>query len=203
MAAHPGAPRAAPGLARRWLGKLGFQQIWQLALAAFLAATAAFGGLDTVDNKVIPIKAGQPFDDGEYTITIERASAVNELRAAKVIEPAVPGKRFLGVLATLRNNGTIPGRLDGEIDVRGQPDAKFVQAYRYADGSMITTLGAGLTERLLFAWQLPQSALPPGVTVSLRVWRKQFRELATLYGKDWVDSVTEYGEIDLPVKVVQ
>ena len=203
MAAKPGIPSAVPGLARGWAGKLGFHQIWQIGLAVFLAATAAFGGLDTVDNKVTPIKAGEPFDDGEFTVTIERASAVDEIRAATVKEPAVPGKRYLGVVATLHNNGTIPGALEDEIDLRDHPDAKYVQTYRYADGSVITTLQPGLTEQLVFVWQLPQNQLQSGTHVTMRLWRKQFREFTTSYGKAWVDSITEYGEIELPVKVVQ
>ncbi|HZQ32967.1 MAG TPA: hypothetical protein VFB19_14680 [Mycobacterium sp.] len=203
MAAKPGIPRAVPSLARGWVGKLGFHQAWQIALAVFLAATAAFGGLDTVDNKVTPVKAGEPFDDGEFNVTIERASAVDEIRAATLKEAAVPGQRYLGVVATLRNNGTIPASLEDEIDLRDHPDAEYVQTYRYADGSVITTLQPGLTEQLVYVWQLPQSQLQPGTLVTIRLWRKQFREFTTSYGRGWVDSITEYGEIELPVKVVQ
>jgi hypothetical protein len=69
------------------------------------------------------------------------------------------------------------------------------------DGSQIGQLGPGLAETVAFLWQLPESALPAVTTVTLRVWRKQFREAAVNYGKVWIDSNDEYGEIRLPVQV--
>jgi len=202
VTAEPGVAEGALRRARRWLGELGFREILWAALAVFLAATALFGGLDAVNTKVTPMNAGEPFNDGEFTITIERATAVDELRAGRItVGPKTPGLRYLGVVATLRNDGTVPGQLYREIDLRGQPHNKFLGTYRMRDSSQISALGPGLTETIVFVWQLPQSALQPGTTVSLRVWRKQFQELPVSYGKVWIDSIDEYGEIHVPVKV--
>jgi hypothetical protein len=159
---------------RRWLAGLSLRQWRNASIAAILAATALFGGLDTVDTKVIPFKPGEEFSDGEFTVTIVRASLVSELRGGgRVVGPPHPGQRYLGVVATLRNDGTVPGRLRTELDLRDQPNKKFVGVFRFADGSPVQTLGPGLTEQLVFTWLLPDTALSPGQTVTLRVWKKE------------------------------
>ncbi len=199
MAAEPRVVRSVLPWIRRWLGKLGLRQMLQIGFAVILAATALFGGLDSVNTKVTPFEPGEPFSDGEFTITIHRATAVDEFPSGTAVAaPPTPGRRYLGVVATVRNDGTVPGRLQDEIDLRGQPDKKFLGALRMSDSSLITSLGPGLTEEVAFIWQLPRSAVQPGNAVTLRVWHKKFQELAVSYGKDWIDS-TEYGEIQLVV----
>jgi hypothetical protein len=187
---------------RRWIAGLTFRQWWQAVVAVILAATALFGGLDTVDPKVTPFKPGEAFNDGEFTITVDRARFLNELRGGPgIVGPAKPGRRYLAVVATLRNDGTVPGRLRNEIDLRDQPTKEFFGVWRYRDGSPIQTLGPGLTEELVFAWVLPETALSPGQTVTLRVWKKEYRQLMVTYGgKEWIESLTHYGETVVPVK---
>jgi hypothetical protein len=41
--------------------------------------------------------------------------------------------------------------------------------------------------------------LAVGDTVTLRVWKKQFKQLMATYGETWVDSLTDYGETVVPV----
>jgi hypothetical protein len=70
--------------------------LWQLGVGVILAATALFGGPDTVDTRVTTFKSGDEFND--------------ELRGGSgVIAHAKPGRRYLGVAATVRNDGTEPG----------------------------------------------------------------------------------------------
>lgn len=173
--------------------------VGRLTLFVIIVVTAAFGGLDTVDKQVTPFKPGEEFSDGEYTLTIERARLVDELKGT--IASARPGKVYLGVVATLRNDGTVPGRLRDELDVRDLPDKEFVGAFRFRDGSPIQTLGPGLTEQLAFAWLLPDSARRSVRSVSIRVWKKKYSQLMVTYGgKEWIESVTDYGLIDVPVQ---
>ena len=89
---------------------------------------------------------------------------------------------YLGVVATLRNDGTVPGRLRDELDVRDLPGKEFVGAFRFRDGSPIQTLGPALTEPLVFAWLLPDSARQSVQSVSIRVWRKKYTQLMVTYG---------------------
>jgi hypothetical protein len=184
----------------RRLSDWGFSQWWKGIVAVVLASTALFGGLDTVDTSVTTFKPGDEFSDGEFTVKIERATLVRELRAGNtVLGREKPGRRYLGVVAQLRNDGTTPGRLAGELDLRNEPDNVFVGAMRLNDGSRIATLGPGLSEQMAFVWELPETVLAVGDTVTLRVWKKQFKQLMATYGETWVDSLTDYGETVVPV----
>lgn len=179
--------------------RFSFGQAWRLVLFVAVIVTAAFGGLDTVDKQVTPFKPGEEFGDGEYTVTIERARLVDELKGT--FASAKPGKVYMGVVATLRNDGTVPGRLRDELDVRDLPETEFVGVFRFRDGSPIQTLGPGLTEQLVFAWLLPQSARQSVQSVTIRVWKKKYTQLMVTYGgKEWIESVTDYGQTRLPVK---
>jgi hypothetical protein len=185
---------------RRRLSEWGFSQWWKAIVTVVLASTALFGGLDTVDTSVTTFNPGDEFSDGEFTMKVERATLVRELRAGNtVLGGEKPGRRYLGVVTQLRNDGTTPGRLAGELDLRNEPDNVFVGAMRLSDGSRIATLGPGLSEQIAFVWELPENALAVGGTVTLRVWKKQFKQLMVTYGETWVDSLTDYGETVVPV----
>lgn len=185
---------------RRWLSERGLRQLWTAGVAVILAVAALFGGLDTVNTSVTSFKPGEKFSDGQFTITIDRARVVSEVRAGNlVVAPAKPGRAYLGVVATLRNDGTIPGRLEDELNLRGQPDSQFVGVMRLTDSSHIITLGPKLEEQLAFVWEVPEDALAAGDFATLRVWQKTFKQGWAIYGELWVDSVDEYGEVVVPV----
>ncbi|MDZ4268253.1 MAG: hypothetical protein U1D00_21615, partial [Mycobacterium sp.] len=183
-----------------WLFERELRQWWKAGVAAILAMAALFGGLDTVNTSVTSFKPGEKFSDGEFTLTIDRARVVPDLRAgSRVLEPAKPGRAYLGVVATLRNDGTIPGRLASELDLRDQPDSEFVGVMRLSDSSHIVSLGAGLEEQLAFVWEVPEDALAAGDFATLRVWQKTFKQGFVIYGELWVESDTKYGEVVVPV----
>lgn len=186
---------------RRWLAGRRVGQWWKAALAVILAVAALFGGLDAVDTKATAFAPGEEFNDGQFTVTVERARLIEQIEGGgRVVGAAKPGQRYLGVVATLRNDGTVPGRLRNELDVRGVPDKKFYGVFRYRDGSPIPNLGPGLTERLVFAWQVPADALQQGSVLTIRVWKKTFKQLMVTYGgKEWLDSLTDYGVTELAV----
>ncbi len=190
------------GPLRRWLAGLSLSRLWQLGVVGVLAATALFGGLATVDTNVTVAEVGTPFSDGEFTLTVERASTVTEISGgSRVVLPAKPGKRYLGVVATVRNDGTIPGQLQNELQLQGVPGAEWQVARRTSDSEPVAGIGAGLTEELVFLWTLPDDAIQPGESITLRIPKKRFRELITLYGRSWVASPTDYLQIEVPVKV--
>jgi hypothetical protein len=178
---------------RRWFADLQFHQMWQLAVVAVLALTALFGGLDTVNTKVTDFQPGEEFND--------RASLVRELRVGDTQLLAKPGRRYLGVVVDVRNDGTLPGKLTGELDLRGENDTQFLGASRMADGTRLGLLGPGLSDQIAFLWELPEGAVKTGESVTIRVWKKQFRDFQTSYSKEWTYSATDYGQIIVPVKV--
>jgi hypothetical protein len=201
MAANPGLGAKLAARTRRWFADLGFKQMWQLVVVVVLAVTALFGGLDDVDTKVTLFEPGEDFSDGQYTLVVDRAALVDEIKqGTRVVLPENPGRHYLGLVARLTNDGTVPGNLIKEFDLVGHRDQRFVGAYRMADSTYNSSLGPGLTEDLAFFWELPETDLTAGESVTLRVWKKKFTELFVTYGKTFVDSETEYGEITVPVK---
>jgi hypothetical protein len=54
----------------------------RLFLLIALVATAAFGGLDTVDKRVTVFKPDEEFNDGQFVITVERARVEEAIQAA-------------------------------------------------------------------------------------------------------------------------
>ena len=131
-------------------------------------------------------------------VTVERARVVDELKGT--YGSAKPGKVYLGVVTTLRNDGTVPGRLRDQLDLRDVSGEEFFGVFRYRDGSAIQTLGPGLTEQLVFAWLLPDSAVQSPRSVTIRVWKKKYTQLMVTYGgKEWIDT-DNYGQIVVPVK---
>ena len=168
-----------PGRLRKWLTGLQLNQLWQLVVVLLLAVTAAFGGLDTVDKRVTDVETGKPFSDGEFTVTVDRASLVPEVRAGpRVIAHAESGHRYLGVVTQLRNDGTIPGSILKQLDLQDQPGSEFVGSWRLTDGEPVTSNGPGLTEELAFIWKLPEDAVQQGDSVTLRIWKKVFHGTA-------------------------
>jgi hypothetical protein len=202
--ANPGGQVVAVGRGqrvRRWLAQRGLRQWWKAGVVAILAIAALFGGLDTVDTKVTPFKQGQEFSDGQFTVVVERARLIDELRGGTgVFAPARAGLRYLGVVATLRNDGTIPGRLPDELDLRDVEGKEFSGVLRLRDGSLIQTLGPGSHRAAHLRLEHPEDAVKSGEAVTLRVWKKTYTQLKVAYGgEQWIDSLTDYGAIVLPV----
>ena len=196
-----GQPPAPVERTSRWSQRfagLGRPQTRRVVLLLVLVATAAFGGLDTVNKQVTPFKPGEKFNDGEYTVTIERARVVDELKGT--YGSPKPGMKYLGVLTTLRNDGTVPGRLRDQLDLRDVPKSEFFGAFRFRDGSAIQNLGPGLTEQLVFSWQVPDAVARSLQSVTIRVWKKTYTQLKVTYGgKEWIDT-DNYGQIVVPLQ---
>lgn len=202
MDGEPGDdPDARTGRTRHWLLDLPLSKLRRLGLILVLAGAALFGGLDTVDTAVTQFDPGKPFDDGQFTVTLQRAALVPEVRAgARTLAPAKPDRRYLAIVTEIRNDGTVPGNLEDELDLRDQPGKEFVGAFRLADGTRLIRLGPGLIEQLAFIWMLPENTLAAGDSVTVRVWKKKYTELMVTYGQAWIDSLTDYGEATIPVR---
>jgi hypothetical protein len=198
MEGQPPAPVERASRWSQWFARLSAPHTRRVALLLVLVATAAFGGLDTVNKQATPFKPGEEFNDGEYTVTIERARVVDELKGTYA--SAKPGMKYLGVVATLRNDGTVPGRLRDQLDLRDVPGREIFGTFRFRDGSAIQNLGPGLTEKLVFSWQVPDAVARSLQSVTIRVWKKTYTQLKVTYGgKEWIDT-DNYGQIVVPVK---
>ena len=197
---EPAVPARRRARAREWVAQRRLSQSWKAALVAILAVAALFGGLDRVDTSATPFAPGEEFSDGQFTVTLERARLVEKIDSGRrVIAPAKQGRMYLGVVATLRNDGTVPGGLRDELDLRDVPGKEFYGVFRNRDASPIMNLGPGLTEELIFLWSLPVDALADDSVVTIRVWKKAFRQLMVTYGGQvWLDT-DDYGVTELIV----
>lgn len=173
---------------------------WRRAgLIAVLVATAAFGGLDTVDKNVTDLKAGEPFDNGRFTITVARATVLDEVRAGqRVLYPQRPDRSYLGLVADVRNDSTLPGQVSNAVQLPDRPEATALPTMRFADGTPAVRLGPGLADRLVLLWELPRAELRPGAELSVRIWNEVPKLNATV-GQGWVPSRTKYGRLTVPV----
>ncbi len=186
------------------LAGLKLPQLWHLIAGAVVAVAALFGGLDSVEAKPTVFKPGQAYSDGEFTVNVVKALALDDVRAGKrVLMPAEPGRIYLGLVSTIRNDGPIQGGLslgtkDAEFDLQ-QPRKEFIGAFRIADASMVPSLGPKLSEKVVFLWKLPRDAISAGSHVTMRVWQKQLREMVVTYGTGWLASETSYAQIVVPV----
>lgn len=197
MEDRPPAPVERTSRWSHWFARLSAPQTRRVALLLVLAATAAFGGLDTVNKQMTPFKPGEEFNDGEYTVTVERARLVDELKGT--YGSPKPGMKYLGVVATLRNDGTVPGRLRDQLDLRDVPEKEFFGVFRFRDGTAIQNLGPGLSEQLAFSWLVPDAVAQSLRSVTIRVWKKTYTQLKVTYGgKEWIDT-DNYGQVSLPV----
>lgn len=202
MDTQPAEPAAAGrrARARQFLAQRRVSQVWKAAVVAILAVAALFGGLDRVDTGATAFAPGEEFNDGQFMVTVERARLLEKIEGGgRVVAPAKPGRMYLGVVATLRNDSTQPGTLRDQLDLRDVPAAEFYGVYRFRDSSAITNLGPGLTEQLVFLWNLPADVLKADSVISIRVWKKAFRQLMVTYGgKEWLDT-DDYGVTQLVV----
>lgn len=186
------------------LVRLKLPQMWHLVAGVIVAVAALFGGLDSVDAKPTVFNVGQAHSDGEFTVTVQRAVLLDDVRAGKrVVQPADPGHVYLGLVSTIRNDGPIQGGLsmgskDAEFDLQ-LPHNEFIGAFRIDDASMVTSLGPKLSDQVVFLWKLPRAAIVAGSRVTLRVWQKQLREMVVTYGRAWLASETSFAQIDVPV----
>ena len=125
MEGQPPAPVERTSRWSQWFARLTAPQTRRVALLLVLVATAAFGGLDTVNKQVTPFKPGEEFNDGEYTVTVDRARLVDDLKGPTA-RPK-PGMKYLGVVTILRNDGTVPGRLRDQLDLRDVKDGRVLR----------------------------------------------------------------------------
>jgi hypothetical protein len=185
-----------------WLGDLRFTQWGKGLFLVFLSGTAIFGGLDRVETAVTTVNPGESYNDGALEVTVKRATVVPTLTAGdRVLGGSRPGSRYLAVVATVANDSAYDVPLTEELDLRGVADAERFGVFRVADGSRTARLGPGLSDEMAFVWKIPDNSLQTGDTAAVRIWDKKYTELVVSYGKAWIDSLTDYGQVDVPVEL--
>ncbi|MEX7469939.1 hypothetical protein AB4Z39_09520 [Mycobacterium adipatum] len=197
--ARGSAATTVTGRVRRWLSGWGFKEWRRAGLVAVLVATAAFGGLDTVNKQITDLTPGEMFDNGRFEMTVQRATLVDEVRAGgRVLFSDKPGRRYLGLVMKVRNHSTLPGAVYNPIELPGRPGAHFLSSMRVADGTGEIVLGPGLADEAVLVWELPSEALSVGDEVAVRILR-EVRKLGATYSQGWVRDEARYARLTVPV----
>lgn len=201
MTATPQPVGQRRGRLSTWLRDLRFSQWSKGVFLVVLAGTAAFGGLDRVDTSVTEVEPGTAYDDGALDVTVKRATVVPTLRAGdRELAGPETDFRYLAVVADVGNHGSHDVPLTDELDLRDVTGAERFAVYRLADGTRTARMGPGLSGEMAFVWRIPTDALQSGDAVTVRIWNKKFTELSVAYGKAWIDSQTDYGQVEVPVE---
>ena len=180
---------------KKWFAGLQIQQLWQYALVLVVLATAGFGGMDTVTPKSTTFAANQSHSTGELTLVVQRAAVKTELKnEQRVVFRPQDGRRYLAVLATVTNNGTVPERFGPFGRTMIPVGIPYQEAYpasvvRVSDSSP-AVLQPGATSDLIFVWSVPDNAIKPGGQVTLRVPNRIFGDYRAGFGRGWVDGPT-------------
>lgn len=197
--ARGSAATTVTGRVRNWLSGWGFKEWRRAGLVAVLVATAAFGGLDTVNKQITDLKPGEMFKNGRFEISVQRATLVDEVLAGgRTMFAEKEGRRYLGLVVKVRNTSTLPGNVSNAVGLDGLPDADFLSSFRLADGTITVRLGAGLADEIVLVWDLPRDALAVGAALPVRIW-KEARKSNVTVSQGWVRSQTDYGRLDVIV----
>jgi len=202
---EPGFIAAQIAKVKQWFADLQIQQMWHLIAGAIVLATAGFGGMDTVEPKPTTFAADQPHNTGQLTLVVHRAAVKPSLGTGqRVVFQPEDGRRYLALLATVTNNGTVPATFGAFGRTLIPVDVPYQTAYpapvvRVSDASPAIVQPAA-TEDVIFVWNVPESAVTSRTTIEFRVPNRRFGDYLTGYGKGWVDLPT-YADITVPVAV--
>jgi hypothetical protein len=168
-----------------------------MATAAFLAVTAAFGGLAAAAAPpVAEISPGETHTSDQFAVTVERAVLIDELPEAGISVEA--GERVLAVVVTAENlwDRALPALTvvaDGGVnDVVRIPalgeDAVTDAVARLDDAETSPFLQPRVPAELVIAWAVPADAYADGDVAELELWDYHlYTGQLVLYGEQWSD----------------
>lgn len=167
-----------------------------LATAAFLAATAAFGGLATAASpELAQLEPGDAHVTDQRSLTVKRAVLIDELPGSGVSPEE--GQRVLALIVDVENTwdepqGAGPEGIGESFVIRGVDAEAESSVARLDDATTGPELQPGVPAELVYTWAVDADDYAAGdeLTVTLR-------EL-TLYtgsfvmtGQTWTDPVAE------------
>lgn len=162
--------------------------------AAFLAVTAAFGGLSAVAAPPLAeLQVGDTHENEQFAITVERATLIDELFEAGI--SVEEGERVLAVVLTAENvwdraqSASSPTGLVGAVQIPGLGGPQAVA--RFDDATTGPWLQPGVPAQLVLTWAVDADAYAEGdeVRLEFRDFSAYTGQLVT-YGDGWTDPVT-------------
>jgi hypothetical protein len=150
-------------------------------VALFLAASAAFGGLDEAATPPVPqLDVGDSFTGAQLRITVEDAVLIDAFPEA-FITPQ-PGNRLLVIRATVENVWDKPvttiSKIGAADNVRprgidGMEDEPLTVSV-ISDGSPYPDLQPSVPVELAFIWEVPDGAVSQSDVITIDVLDKTY-----------------------------
>jgi hypothetical protein len=166
-------------------------------LALFLAASAAFGGLEEADTPPVPqLDVGEAFTGAQLRIAVEDAVLIDAFPEA-FITPET-GNRLLVIRATVENVWDKPVSTISEIGAadnirpRGitDMDDKPLTVAVISDGSPYPSLQPAIPIELAFIWEVPDGAVSQSDVLRVDVLDKTYAAGGFVtYGERFQDPV--------------
>jgi len=150
-------------------------------VALFLAASAAFGGLEEAETPPIPqLDLGESFTGAELRIAVEDVVLIDAFPEAYITPE--PGNRLLVIRATVENVWDKPVSTYSSIGaadnvrprgIDGMEDEPLTVAV-ISDGSQYPELQPAVPVELAFIWEIPAGAISQSDVVQIDVLDKVY-----------------------------
>jgi len=176
----------------------------------FLAATAAFGGLNSVAAEETPLaelSAGEEHVSPQLGITVQRAVLIDALPGSGAFPDREKGERLLVLLVEIENRWDRPLATDGTygIDVAVRLDGDTRPAtgiVREDDQTPTPLLQPGVPALLAFSWVVPGGAYSGDEELRVILHDSSLYEAQFLYsGESW-DDPTPAAVVTVPIEDV-
>ncbi|HKP07652.1 MAG TPA: hypothetical protein VJU58_10410, partial [Microbacterium sp.] len=167
-----------------------------IATGAFLAATAAFGGLATAaPPELAQLSPGEAHVTGQRSLTVQRAVLIDALPEAGVV--VEDGQRVLAVVVEVQNRWDEPlsstgaDGVAGSFRVAGTGEA-VAAAARMDDATSAPTLQPGVPAELVYAWPVDAAAFEDGQDVEVTMYELSlYTGSFVTAGRWWDDPVAD------------
>lgn len=172
VAPPPQQPRARlRGWVRTAGSKLPTKWFASIGTAFFLAATAAFGGLNPVPpEEIAHLKSGETFNNDLYSITVDKAFIFDELTGSGAHPEE--GEQVLALRVEATNLwyrpewGSGSGSLPQSVIV-DNPRAEYAAIARIDDSTTSPRLQPGIPSPIVLTWTIPRGSISDGDTVRI------------------------------------
>ncbi|MFD6195568.1 hypothetical protein ACFWE3_02575 [Mycobacteriaceae bacterium NPDC060252] len=174
----PGSNSGEPSK-RRFLDRVSLQNLQRAGLVAVLAATAAFGGLDTAEP-MTAVAMGSTYFNGAYKITPHRVAELCDpsslpIKGNMILEREAKNMRLFALFATVENTSDSGGIVLHNI--KPDPEDTFTldrtgvvaDLGAYGPYGMLVGLPSGKTEDVTVVWGLPFGEYQKNDTVTIRI----------------------------------
>ncbi|MCH1881670.1 hypothetical protein [Agrococcus sp. ARC_14] len=203
-AASPMRPAAAPAASapspagKGWLGKAAASVptrfVTGAVVAVFLVATAAFGGLETVEpTPPTALLAGEQHASEPVALTLQRAVLIDSFPEAGA--SADEGERVLAIVVDAENTWreplpTLSTPFTSILRLEALPELQATSVARFDDGTIGPRLQPGIPVQLVVTWVVPADLLADGdeIRVLLSDHTLTVGQHVT-YGESWGDPV--------------